>query len=124
VVRKLSIDAAFDCRSSSKRARAPFNFAAPSNTCGQRSPLGSLKAETFRSPMNTGVKSRPTRGSDLSAFVVVFATLAALFAAWVGWRISVPLEINVNEPWNALHAGDALAPDRLYLGAESAKDPL
>ena len=66
--------------------------------------------------MDTGLRARLTRASELSVFVVAFAAVAAVFTTWVGWRICVPLEINVNEPWNAWHASNAFAPDRLYPG--------
>ncbi len=61
-----------------------------------------------------GAKPRISHDSELSAALVVFAALAAVLVIWIGWRASVPLEINVNEPWNAWHAHDAFAFDRLY----------
>jgi len=67
-------------------------------------------------PMNTGLEARLARASELPVFLGAFAALAAVFTTWIAWRISVPLEINVNEPWNAWHASNALAPDRLYPG--------
>ena len=46
----------------------------------------------------------------------MLAALAVLFFAWPVWRATLPLEINVNEPWNAYHAdavrtGKPLYPD-------------
>lgn len=64
--------------------------------------------------MKTGLRTRLARAPDLSVLLVAFAALAAVFTAWAAWRIAWPLEINVNEPWNAWHADDAFAPGRLY----------
>ena len=42
------------------------------------------------------------------------AILAALYFAWPVWRAALPLEIDVNEPWNAYHADAARTGQTLY----------
>lgn len=57
---------------------------------------------------------RVSQDSELSVALVAFAALAAVLVIGIGWRATTPLEITVNEPWNAWHADDAFAFDRLY----------
>ena len=49
----------------------------------------------------------------LASFAVLTA-LAALYFAWPIWRATLPLEIDVDEPWNAYHADAVRAGKPLY----------
>ena len=56
---------------------------------------------------------RPMTRPLIGAFIAL-AILAALYLAWPAWRAFWPLQINVNEPWNAHHADVAAAGQMLY----------
>jgi hypothetical protein len=57
---------------------------------------------------------RPTLSPAVAASLAALAFLAALYFAWPVWRAMLPLEIDVNEPWNARHADAARAGSSLY----------
>ena len=50
----------------------------------------------------------------LFAGLIVLAILCAVYLAWPVWRASFPLEIDVDEPWNAYHADAVTAGQTLY----------
>jgi len=59
-------------------------------------------------------KKRQTSSPMVVASLAALTILAALYFAWPVWRAFLPLEIDVNEPWNAYHADDACAGRTLY----------
>lgn len=46
--------------------------------------------------------------------LILFGVLAALFLYWPLWRLSLPLEMNRNEPWNAWFVDAVLKGQPLY----------
>ncbi len=53
------------------------------------------------------------KSAVLAAFAIL-TVLAALYFAWPIWRATLPLEIDVDEPWNAYHADAVRAGKPLY----------
>ncbi len=68
-------------------------------------------------PEVDGVWDRPGRRTAWS--MALLAVLAAVYFAWPVWRALFPLEIDVDEPWNAYNAGRLLAGLPLYPDAQS-----
>src|SRR5262245_29243991 len=56
--------------------------------------------------------SSPTR--TFTAALLVLAALAAVYAVWPLWRAVFPLEIDVDDIWNAYNADAAFGPRALY----------
>jgi len=51
--------------------------------------------------------------------VMTLALLAAVFGAWLVWRMFLPLEINYNEAWNGWLAQAAMGRGPLYPDADA-----
>jgi len=78
--------------------------------------LGSVSWPQKRVPMDA------THG--LTVLVALLALLGVIYAAWPIWRALFPMEIGLNEPWNAFYAELARQGGVLYpsAGALSAND--
>ena len=68
-----------------------------------------------------GYRRREAPGwrGPLLAALVVLGILCAVYLAWPVWRAFLPLEIDVNEPWNAFHADQVAAGHTLYPAPDS-----
>jgi hypothetical protein len=63
--------------------------------------------------------AEPPMARPLLAVLIVLAILGAVYLAWPVWRAFFPLEIDVNEPWNAFHADQLAAGRALYPAPDS-----
>jgi hypothetical protein len=56
----------------------------------------------------------PLSRPSVTVAVSLFATLCLFYAAWPVWRALFPIEIDLNEAWNAYHADAAMGRGVLY----------
>ena len=73
------------------------------------SPRGATRLDSLSAPAR-----RQTAPRAVQASLAALAILAALYFAWPIRRAALPLEIDVNEPWNAYHADAARTGQTLY----------
>jgi len=65
--------------------------------------------------LNAAASSRKV----LTITLLLFAVECGFYSIWPLWRVLFPLEIDVNEGWNAYHADAAMGKDALYPPAGS-----
>jgi hypothetical protein len=58
--------------------------------------------------------ARRTAARPLTAALIVLAILCGFYLAWPVWRAFFPLELDIDEPWNAYHADEVAAGRTLY----------
>jgi hypothetical protein len=81
-------------------------------------------ASFARAPARPPWRNQPSaRGSEgyraaIGAGFAVLATLAAIYCAWPIWRATFPLEISVDDTWNAYNADAAFGTRPLYPAAD------
>ena len=71
--------------------------------------IASFARAPARPPRRDQSSARRTEGyrAAIGAGFAVLATLAAIYCAWPIWRAAFPLEISVDDTWNAYNADAA-----------------
>ena len=82
--------------------------------------IASFARAPARPPRRNQSSARSTEGyrAAIGAGFAVLATLAAIYCAWPIWRAAFPLEISVDDTWNAYNADAAFGTRPLYPAAD------
>ena len=70
-------------------------------------------------PAQSGLPSGHSSSRAFTTALTVLAILTAVYAAWPLWRAVFPLEIDVDDIWNAYNADAAFGPRALYPPADA-----
>ena len=82
--------------------------------------IASFARAPARPPRRDQSSARGTEGyrAAIGAGFAVLATLTAIYCAWPIWRAAFPLEISVDDTWNAYNADAAFGTRPLYPAAD------
>src|SRR2546423_8150892 len=79
--------------------------------------IASFGRTPARRPQQNGSAARGYSGAIAAGFAVL-AGLAAIYCTWPIWRATFPLEISVDDTWNAYNADAAFGSRPLYPAAD------
>src|SRR5258708_6785452 len=84
-----------------------------------RRPASSRQMQLPSRSAQSGSPSGHSSSRAFTAALAVRAVLTAMYAAWPLWRAVFPLEIDVDDIWNAFNADAAFGPRALYPHADA-----